>query len=169
MVARVVARVREVVPEVVVVTGHEAAAVADALAGLAVERVHNAAHLDGLASSLAAGVRALGPEVDAVLVCLGDMPWVKAETLRSLLAAFDPEAGQAICVPTCGGKRGNPVLWARRFFAEIEGLAGDVGARELLARHADAVAWVEVEDPGILWDVDTEAALERLARDGTGQ
>lgn len=169
MVARVVARVREVVAEVLIVTGHEGDAVADAVAGLGVERVHNAAHLDGLASSLAAGVRALDEEVDAVLVCLGDMPWVKPETLRALLAtfaAFDPSSGRAICVPTCAGKRGNPVLWPRRFFAEIEGLAGDVGARELLARHADAVAMVAVEDPGILWDVDTEAALERLARGG---
>ncbi|MFO0749203.1 MAG: NTP transferase domain-containing protein [Myxococcota bacterium] len=159
--------------EVVVVTGHEAERVRAALAeragaaGARLRFVHNDAHATGLASSLKAGVAALGAEVDGVLVCLGDMPWLRASTLTALVAAGargDGEGGDGvgIAVPTIEGKRGNPVVWGRRYFGEILALDGDMGAKELLARHRDEVAWVEVDDPGILLDVDTEDALRAL-------
>jgi molybdenum cofactor cytidylyltransferase len=162
MVAHAVDRVRAVLRDVVVVTGHESDAVMAALTGRRVEHVHNEHHLDGLATSLKAGVAALPAAVEAVLVCLGDMPWVRPETVKALVEAFDPEGGAHVCVPVFEGKRGNPVLWGRRFFPEILALAGDTGAKEILARHADEVVAVEVEDPGILWDVDTEEALKAL-------
>ena len=145
--------------EVVVVTGHRAEDVRAALTGLDVRFVHNPDHELGLASSLATGVRALGPEVDGVVVALGDMPWVRSESIAALVAAFEPESGAAICTPMFEGKRGNPVLWARRFFPEMTSLSGDAGARELIAHHDELVVRVGVDDPGILWDVDTEEAL----------
>ena len=70
-------------------------------------------------------------------------------------------------MPTCARKRGNPVLWARRYFAEMATLAGDVGARALLDRHADEVFPVALDDPAILLDVDTPEALAAL-RGGRG-
>lgn len=148
--------------EVVVVTGDRAEEVQAALGDLPVRFVHNPDHQSGLASSLKAGLQALGPDIDGALVALGDMPWVKPETIGALTDAFALSAAGAICAPFVGGKRGNPVLWARRYFPEILGLSGDSGARELLARHADAVRQVEVDDPGVLWDVDTEEALLAL-------
>ena len=67
-------------------------------------------------------------------------------------------------MPTHGGKRGNPVLWARRYFAEIEAIAGDVGARHLIGEHEDAVCEVAVEDDAALNDIDTPAELAAAKR-----
>ncbi|MDX1432119.1 MAG: molybdopterin-binding/glycosyltransferase family 2 protein [Gammaproteobacteria bacterium] len=148
---------------VYVVTGHEAARIAEALAGREdVHFVHNPRYAEGLSTSLAAGLAALDADVDAALVCLGDMPRVTRAHIEALLAAFDPEEGRAICVPLWAGQRGHPVLWARRFFDDIATIKGDVGARHLLGEYADLVCEVPVADDGVLLDVDSPDALEAL-------
>ena len=68
------------------------------------------------------------------MILLGDMPAVGALLIDRLIAAFDPAEDRAICVPIHDGKRGNPVLWARRFFPEMLALEGDVGAADLIGR-----------------------------------
>mgnify|MGYP000894668924 CR=1 FL=1 len=141
----------------VVVTGHQREGVEGALSGLGAELVHNPDFADGLSTSLKRGIAALPPDLDGVLVVLGDMPAVDARVLDRLIAAFDPLEGRALCVPTWNGKRGNPVLIARRFFAELQALSGDVGARGLLSEHAEAVAEVPMADDGVLRDLDTPA------------
>jgi molybdenum cofactor cytidylyltransferase len=116
----------------------------------------------GLSSSLRVGLRAVeggNPPVAAAVVLLGDMPWVEAGDVRALVAAFDPASGREICVPVHEGRRGNPVLWGRRFIAEITALQGDVGARALLERHEERVREVPVAGVGVLRDVDTSDAL----------
>jgi molybdenum cofactor cytidylyltransferase len=87
------------------------------------------------------------------------MPQVNAQLIDQLLAAFDPEHGAFVVVPTIDGKRGNPVVWSRRFFPELTALDGDVGARHLLASYPEAVAEVAVTNNGVLVDVDTPDAL----------
>ncbi|HEX2215342.1 MAG TPA: molybdopterin-binding/glycosyltransferase family 2 protein [Xanthobacteraceae bacterium] len=144
---------------VVVVTGHQRERVEAALSGLAVRLVHNPDFDDGLSTSLKAGIAALPEDRDGAIICLGDMPGVDAALINRLTAAFDPERGALIVVPTFGGKRGNPVVWARRFFAELGALQGDVGARHLIGTHADAVTEVPVESRSVLADIDTPAAL----------
>ncbi len=69
-------------------------------------------------------------------------------------------------MPLWNGKRGHPVLWARRFFPEMEDIRGDVGARHLLGEHADQVYEVPVDDDGVLLDVDSPDALEALRARG---
>jgi molybdenum cofactor cytidylyltransferase len=163
MIGRVVdALLGSEVERVVVVTGHEQERVQAALAGRDVSFVHNPEHAAGMSTSLRAGVRALGPGVDAVLVCLGDMPWIAPAHVNALIDAFQPVEGREICVPMYQGKRGNPVLFGARFFEEMGQLAGDVGARALLDAHAEVVFQVPVDHSGVLVDVDTLAALERL-------
>jgi molybdenum cofactor cytidylyltransferase len=66
-------------------------------------------------------------------------------------------------VPTHRGKRGNPVLWDRRFFADILALTGDTGARALLLRHAEHVAEIALDSDAVLTDFDTPEAASRLA------
>ncbi|HEV2955494.1 MAG TPA: molybdopterin-binding/glycosyltransferase family 2 protein [Xanthobacteraceae bacterium] len=144
---------------VVVVTGHERAKVEAALAGLRVRFVHNPDYAAGLSTSLKAGLAALPPESDGAIVCLGDMPQVTAALIDRMLDAFDPARGALVVVPTIEGKRGNPVVWSRRFFPDLMALEGDVGARHLIGTHADAVAEVPVEDSAALTDVDTPDAL----------
>ena len=163
MVARVVdAALASTARPVVVVTGHQAEAVQAALAGRDVTFVHNPDYATGLASSLRHGLSALPADCDGALVALGDMPRLTAGHLEQLISAFSPVEGRAIIVPTWGGKRGNPVLWAARFFPEMKAVAGDVGARHLIGEHADLVREVESPDDAVLLDVDTPDILARL-------
>ena len=145
---------------VVVVTGHERGAVEAALAGFDVAFVHNPDYGAGLSTSLARGVAALPDAIDGAVVCLADMPGVRARHLERLRDAFDPESGAAICVATHRGKRGNPVLFASRFFPEMCDVEGDVGARHLIGAYAELVREVEMEDEGVLLDIDSPRALE---------
>jgi molybdenum cofactor cytidylyltransferase len=147
---------------IVVVLGHQAAEVRAALAGRAVTFADNPDYAAGLSTSLRAGIAALGA-VDGAIVCLGDMPWVRADHVRALIAAFDPAGGRTICVPVHEGKRGNPVLLGARHFAAVQRLTGDVGARALIEEHADEVCAVPVADGGITIDVDTRDVLENLS------
>ena len=101
---------------------------------------------------------------DAAVVLLGDMPKLRAAQVAALIAAFKPAEDSAICVPSYRGKRGNPVLFARRYFPEIQTLSGDSGARALLSEHAAAVTEVPVDDDAILHDIDTPEDLEALKR-----
>jgi len=153
---------------VVVVTGHEAEAIRAALAGLDVRFVHNPAYADGMSTSLQAGLAAVAG-ASAALVCLGDMPRLLPAHLDAVIAAYRDGDPAQIIVPTCDRKRGNPVLWPRRYFAEIAALTGDVGARTLIDRHADHLQLVAIDDPAILVDVDTPAALDELRYNRSSQ
>lgn len=106
---------------IVVVTGHAESDVRAALAGLNVQFVNNPEFAKGLSASLRHGLNALPEDCDGALVLLGDMPGVSAALIDRLIAAFDPGESRAICVATRHGKRGNPVLWARRFFPRNSG------------------------------------------------
>jgi molybdenum cofactor cytidylyltransferase len=150
---------------VVVVTGHQRDKVEAALAGLPVKFVHNAHFADGLGTSLKAGIAALAglpAEVDGAIVCLGDMPQVDAALIDRLIGAFDPDHGALVVVPTIDGKRGNPVVWSRRFFPDLMAVEGDVGARYLIGRYTEAVAEVPLTGTAALTDVDTPEALEAV-------
>jgi molybdenum cofactor cytidylyltransferase len=147
---------------VIVVTGHQRGEVEAALAGLPVRLVHNPDFADGLGSSVKAGIAAVPASVDGAVICLADMPQVDAALINRLIAAFAPERGALAAVPTIDGKRGNPVLWSRRFFPELMAIEGDVGARNLIARYGEAVIEVPVSGKGAFTDVDTQEALAGL-------
>ncbi len=151
---------------VVVVTGHEAGRVRAALEGCPVTFAENPDFADGLSTSLKTGLAALSADTDGAIVCLADMPKVGAAIVDRLIEAFDPVEGRAIVVPTRRGKRGNPVLFARRFFDEMGAISGDVGARHIIGEHDDVVAEVEVEDEAVLMDIDTPAALAAITGGG---
>jgi molybdenum cofactor cytidylyltransferase len=147
---------------IIAVLGNQADAVDTALGKLPVERVRNPEFAGGLSTSVKRGIAALPPDLDGALICLGDMPLISGRHIDRLIAAFNPLEGRAIVVPTCRGKRGNPVLWSKRFFPEMAELAGDVGAKHLIGEHAELVVEVEMEDDAILVDIDTPEALEAL-------
>jgi len=144
---------------VVVVTGHQRDRVDTVLQGLKIKTVHNPDYADGLSTSLRAGLNALPANVDGVVVLLADMPQVDAALINRLIDAFDPGKGALAVVPTIEGKRGNPVLWSRRFFPDLLALEGDVGARHLIGQYAEAVVEVPVTGKGALADIDTPDAL----------
>jgi molybdenum cofactor cytidylyltransferase len=145
---------------VLVVTGNRAAEVRAALEGLKVQFVDNPDFSKGLSASLKRGISTLPDDCDGALVLLADMPDVQAPLIDKLIAAFDPAEERAICVATRHGRRGNPVLWARRFFPEIAGLEGDVGAKALMVAYDELVCEVEAADDSPLVDIDTPEALD---------
>ncbi len=147
---------------VIVVTGHQRERVEAALKGLDVRLAHNPEFAKGLSTSLKAGIAEVPPDVDGAIVCLGDMPQVSAQLIDLLLAAFDPEKGALVVVPTINGKRGNPVVWSRRFFPELTALDGDIGARHLIASYPEAVTEVPLAGNAALIDVDTPDALRAV-------
>ncbi|MFH6782360.1 MULTISPECIES: nucleotidyltransferase family protein [Methylobacterium] len=149
---------------VVAVLGHAGGEVRAALGGLDLILVENPDYAAGLSTSLRAGLGALPDDVAASLVLLGDMPRVGSGLLVRLAEAFRGAAvAPSAVVPVRDGRRGNPVLLNRRLLADgLAGLTGDRGAGPLLARRGDVLE-LPVEDPGILVDVDTPAALAELS------
>ena len=116
-----------------------------------------AAASSGMGSSLAHGVRvAAAAGADAVLIALGDMPWIRRDTITIVAAAL--AAADQIVVPRYGGKPGHPVGFGRSHFPALSHLRDDQGARDVIA-SAGAVRWIDVDDPGILIDIDTPEQL----------
>ncbi|HWW47582.1 MAG TPA: molybdopterin-binding/glycosyltransferase family 2 protein [Xanthobacteraceae bacterium] len=148
---------------VIVVTGHQRELVEKALAGLDVRFVHNPDFADGLSSSVKAGISAVPEDINGAVVCLGDMPLIRSALVDRLIDAFAPERGALIAVPVSGGRRGNPVLWARRFFADLMKIEGDIGARHLIESFGEAVTEVAVDGPGAFLDIDTPEALAKAS------
>ena len=140
--------------QVVVVTGAHAGAVRAALAGLPVEIVVNEAWAQGMSSSVRAGLQALRPEIQAVLLVLGDQPALTADLLRSLAARYRA-TGAPIVAPFYRGQRGNPVLFDRVLFAELLAVEGDRGGRLVVARHQEQVERVDVQDAAVVMDIDS--------------
>lgn len=153
---------------VVVVLGHEANRVREALRELDVDFVDNPGFLEGMASSIRSAVTSHGVLASAMVFCLADMPRVSTEVIDALIAAHQGRPQALACQPMHGGRRGNPVLWTRAAFPALSVLTGGEGARELLAKHRDRVERVEVDCPGILLDIDTAADLAALRSEPRG-
>ena len=110
----------------------------------------------GMSASLADGVRSLAAW-DYVFIGLGDMPFLRAETLRTLDARMREARTDRIArivVPVHQEQPGHPVGFSRDFFAELIALEGDRGAKSVVAAHPDAVVRVTVDDPGVVEDLD---------------
>ncbi len=149
------------VETIVVVTGYGASEVQDALKGRDVGFVHNERFAQGVATSLRKGLSSLPVYLDAVLICLADMPLVKSQVLNEMIAAFQSATRPAIILPVFDGKRGNPVLWDLQFAEILHSVTGDTGARHLIEQNRYAVTEVETSDTGILFDVDTPEMLQQ--------
>ena len=129
-------------------------AVAFAAAGARVIRCANAD--DGMGASLACGVLAT---IDATgwVVALADMPWIQPETIARVATAIDE--GAPVAAPFYRGERGHPVGFGRTCAAALTALTGDEGAKAVVAEHRAAMVRIDVDDSGVLRDVDTEDDL----------
>jgi molybdenum cofactor cytidylyltransferase len=137
-----------------VVLGHHAEEIQRVVKLEGVEIVVNRDYRQGQTSSLQTGLRELeGANPDAVVFCPVDHPAFSAATVRKLIEAFERSHPPA-AIPVFQGKRGHPVLIDRRMIKELLALPADRGANTVMHGHRDATAFVEVEDPGILLDVD---------------
>jgi molybdenum cofactor cytidylyltransferase len=144
-----------------VVIGYAQAQVEEALAGLPLRLIANPDYAAGQSTSLRAGIDALGQAADAVVVLLGDQPFVTVAIVEQLVDEWH-SSGALIVAPTYAGQRGNPVLFARAIFPELLTVQGDQGARTVLAADRARVRLVAFDDPRPLADIDTPEDYERL-------
>lgn len=149
--------------ETVLVLGHEAARVESRLGMPSnVRVVLNPDYGDGQASSLQAGLRALGPEIDAAVILLGDQPGIRPDAVRGAIEAYR-RTGQPLVRTEYRGRPGHPVLLDRSVWPDVMELEGDRGAREILADRTEGVVRVErEEEPPV--DLDTPEDWERLQK-----
>jgi molybdenum cofactor cytidylyltransferase len=124
--------------------------------------VQNPATALGMGHSLAAGAERLLAEsnADAVAIFLADMPLIRRDSLETLIAHAGTDK---IVLPGYQGTRGHPVLFGREFWPQLAALDGDAGARPVIQQNPGAVRIVELNDPGVLQDVDTEEDWRRLS------
>ena len=135
-------------------------AIQDVLKGAGADLVFARDAASGLAASLRAGINALPPEAGAVIVALADMPEITAQDIDALIAGYDPAGGAAIVAPVApNGKRGNPVLFDKRYFESLAGLEGDSGAKSLIEAETDNLRLVP-RSAGVLVDLDTPEAWD---------
>lgn len=149
------------IPDVIAVVRSNDAALAVALgaAGAQVVRCDNAD--EGMGASLACGVLAM-PQAVGWVVALADMPWIAPGSIARVAAAI--AAGARVAAPFHGGLRGHPVGFGRACYRELAALTGDTGAKAVVAAHRDALVRIDIDDPGILRDVDRLADLAGAPR-----
>ena len=146
------------VSSIYVVTGNESEAVKKSISAT-VKYVHNPEFFQGLSTSVKAGIGALPNDIDGVIICLGDMPYITSSNYNVLIAAF--EEGKII-VPTTNGKIGNPLLFASDYFTDFDILEGDKGARKLLKDYPNKIIEVDLNTEAIFQDIDTPEEYEEI-------
>lgn len=160
----VIATLREAgIERVAVVLGHHAEEIQHAVRLDDVEVVINPDYPQGQTSSLQAGLRALASAaLEAVVLCLVDHPAISADVVKTLVATFQHSQAPVV-IPTLQGKHGHPVLLARPLFQPLLELSPEEGANKLVHQFHDRAAFVEVNDRGILLDVDDPETYMKLS------
>ncbi|HUB34708.1 MAG TPA: nucleotidyltransferase family protein [Bryobacteraceae bacterium] len=127
--------------------------------------VWNPDYLSGQTSSMQCGLRALPPAVDGVLFTLVDHPAVAQETIDALLPGRPNAHGSAapvLRIPRCGGRRGHPIWFSAELIPEFLALPTTGAARDVVRAHAAETEFFDLDDPGILADIDDPAAYRAL-------
>jgi molybdenum cofactor cytidylyltransferase len=152
------------VDEVVVVLGHHAPAIEAAIAAFPITLVHNPAPDDDQASSVRAGLRALSPRIDAVIVALADQPLLDAQDMVALIGAYKKRpAGAAMVVPRIDDLPGNPVIFDAALREPWLAGEADLACRRWRQAHPDQVAWFDTDNRRYRVDIDTPEDLQRFA------
>ena len=144
-------------PRVIAVVRPDDRALAAALGASGARIVRCPRADEGMGASLACGV-ASAPDAAGWIVALADMPWVAPQTIARVAAAITE--GAPIAAPFHQGERGHPVGFGRACYEALVALGSDEGAKSIVAAHRDSLARIDVDDPGILRDVDTPADLQ---------
>jgi len=145
-----------------VVLGHQAAEIQRRVEIDFAQVVINPDYRSGQTSSLQAGLRALiADDTEAVLLCLVDHPAVSVATVGIIASAFR-ESDAPVVIPTYHGRRGHPVLIGRQLFEELLALTAGAGADSVVRKYRPVTKFVEVEDEGVITDVDDPESYRRL-------
>jgi molybdenum cofactor cytidylyltransferase len=140
--------------EVIVVVGYRAEEVRRVLAGKPVRWVINPDYEQGMSASIIAGLSLVDDQTQAVMLALGDQPLINSQTISRLIDEFSG-CDKGIVIPTYRGRRGHPVIFALTYKEQLLQLKGDVGGRQIIARHPEDVLEVAVDCEGVCIDIDT--------------
>lgn len=144
---------RSSLDDVLLVTGYERN-LGEAMAKrYGIKSYFNPNYSQGMSTSLKLGISKIPQGVSAMVVLLGDMPYIKRETIEAMIDLHKTTRSKII-IPIYHGRRGHPVLLSCIYKEEIYNTAGDMGAREIIKRHSDEIVYLETDDPGILQDID---------------
>lgn len=140
--------------EVIVVLGHQAEEIRKRISGRPIKVVVNPNYPKGMGTSIAAGLKFVDSRAQAVMLVLGDQPYIDSPTIDRLIDAFN-RSQKGIAIPTYRGKRGHPLIFARKYEKPLSNLSGDIGGREIISEHPEDVLEVPADCEGIVLDIDT--------------
>lgn len=143
------------VSEIIVVLGHEAEEVKRKIADRPAKTVVNPIYQKGMGTSIAAGLKLVDSQAQAVLLALADQPFVDSQTIDRLVEEFQAHE-KGIAIPTYRGRRGHPVIFSMKYKAQLSGLTSDIGGREIIKEHPADVLEVAVDCEGVIIDIDTQ-------------
>jgi len=144
--------------DIVVVLGADLDGMAGAISGMSVRTVVNADPRSDMAGSVRLGLRQIDPASTGVLICLADHPLVSSETIKGLVNVHH-SGPDSILIPLYHGRRGHPTLFPRKAIDDIF-IAETL--RDVIASRADSVRTVDVDDEGVVLDLDTPEDYERI-------
>lgn len=144
-----------------IVLGYEYKLALNDLRELNIDTVINKYYKEGLSSSINAGIRRMKTNTRAVMICLGDMPFVKTATYNQLIENFiNGKTKKKIVIPYYKNLKGNPIIFSHHFFSSLKSLKGDYGAKQLIADNKNFSLNITVEDRGVVSDIDTKVDLK---------
>jgi molybdenum cofactor cytidylyltransferase len=156
------------VDEVAVVLGHHAEAIEAAVSAFPITLVHNPSPDDGQVSSVRLGLRALSPNLDAIIVAPADMPLIDTQDIVALIGAYKKRGDAAMVAPRVRGEGGeeapgNPVIFDAALRASWLAGEADLACRKWRAAHPEQVRWFDTDNRRYRIDIDTPDDLQRFA------
>ena len=153
------------ISEIVVVLGHDFNITSQILKNTTLKIINNTDYLKGMSTSIVAGIKLINWSSEGVMVCLADMPLIKISTYNNLINKFN-EANDTrkIIIPTYKRQKGNPILFGKYYFNFLLKLKGDKGARDLIKKRSDCVILVDINDEGIVRDIDNYKDYENIKK-----
>jgi len=142
------------VSEVIVVLGYKAEEVMKRIASKPVKITVNPMYSQGMGTSIAAGLKLVDSRAVAVMLALGDQPFVDSPTIDRLIEEFRLMT-KGIAIPAYRGRRGHPIIFSIKYKAQLSVLTSDIGGREIIKEHPEDVLEVAVDCEGIIIDIDT--------------
>jgi len=149
--------------DVIVVLGAEAAKLKREIKPGKARIIVNASYEEGQSTSLRAGLQSINPESRAVIILLGDQPFINKATINALVDKYQ-ESGSPVVAPVYNGKRGNPVLFDRSLIPELLSASGDQGGRKIVEKYTDRVAVIEIDSAIVGIDIDTWDDYQKMSR-----
>lgn len=144
---------RSNVKEVVVVINDRLRAFVPPIQTQKIKVIVNPHYKRGMSASIRRGVQAVAPGSEGILIALGDQPFIKTRTINAMIKAF-AQGREGIIIPSFKGKRGNPVIFHRRFKRELLKLKGDVGGKSIIEKHPEETLDIPSKSEGVVKDID---------------